>query len=205
MRQVADRTTTTDLFAPIIERAVEVVGKSTIGDRAARPTGAGDHAPAVAFLLADGAYPSEEGAATYCGASAPRRRHAWLLGAASRRWCSWCTTSEWLDGNVYPELVQKRQSPGIRHARRRRALLRHDRGRLERLSTWRVRSHLRRGGVQAVHTFGFPIDLTQLIAGERGRRWTSAGFERELGKQRPARSEALERSKVTDVGTVAVT
>src|SRR5438067_9972259 len=52
----------TDLFIPIIERAVEVVGKKY--DRG--PGGASyrvlaDHARSVAFLLADGVYPSNEG------------------------------------------------------------------------------------------------------------------------------------------------
>src|SRR5207245_10904620 len=52
----------TDLFAPIIERAVEVVGKKY--DRG--PGGASyrvlaDHARAVAFLLGDGVYPANDG------------------------------------------------------------------------------------------------------------------------------------------------
>src|SRR5256885_4719996 len=52
----------TDLFVPIIERAVEVVGRKY--DRG--PAGASyrvlaDHARAVAFLLADGVYPSHDG------------------------------------------------------------------------------------------------------------------------------------------------
>src|SRR2546429_691147 len=72
----------TDLFAPIIERAVEVVGKKY--DRG--PGGASyrvlaDHARAVAFLLADGVYPSNEGRG-YVLRRILRRavRHAWLLG-----------------------------------------------------------------------------------------------------------------------------
>src|SRR3989475_10076140 len=52
----------TDLFTPIIERAVEVVGKKY--DRG--PGGASyrvlaDHARAVAFLLGDGGYPANDG------------------------------------------------------------------------------------------------------------------------------------------------
>src|SRR6266576_1297560 len=71
-----------DLFVPIIERAVEVVGKKY--DRG--PAGASyrvlaDHARAVAFLLADGVYPSNEGRG-YVLRRILRRavRHAWLLG-----------------------------------------------------------------------------------------------------------------------------
>src|SRR5207245_1789653 len=44
-------------------------------------------------------------------------------------------------------------------------------------------------------TYGFPIDLTQLIAAERRQTVDVAGFERELGKQRTRSQEALERSK----------
>src|SRR3989454_4198975 len=53
-------------------------------------------------------------------------------------------------------------------------------------------------------TFGFPIDLTQLIASERGQTVDVAGFEQELGKQRTRSHEALERSKTADRGTAAV-
>src|SRR5256712_6092326 len=72
----------TYLFTPIISRAVEVVGKRY--DRG--PGGASyrvlaDHARAVAFLLADGVYPSNE-ARGYVLRRILRRavRHAWLLG-----------------------------------------------------------------------------------------------------------------------------
>src|SRR5438128_10569708 len=71
-----------DLFVPIIERAIEVVGKPY--DRG--PAGApfrvlADHARAVAFLLADGVYPASDGRG-YVLRRILRRavRHAWLLG-----------------------------------------------------------------------------------------------------------------------------
>src|SRR5438445_220543 len=100
----------TDLFAPIIERAVEVVGKKY--DRG--PGGASyrvlaDHARAVAFLLADGVYPSNEGRG-YVLRRILRRavRHAWLLGRREPTLVQLVHTVSGLMGNVYPELVQKR-------------------------------------------------------------------------------------------------
>src|SRR5438309_1352504 len=53
-------------------------------------------------------------------------------------------------------------------------------------------------------TYGFPIDLTQLIAGERGQTVDVAGFDLELDKQRTRSLEALERSKGGRAGKVAV-
>jgi len=79
----------TDLFTPIIERAVEVVGKRY--DRG--PGGASyrvlaDHARAVAFLLADDVTPSNDGQG-YVLRRILRRavRHACCWAAASRPWC----------------------------------------------------------------------------------------------------------------------
>src|SRR5437879_11327454 len=72
----------TDVFTPIIERAVEVVGtRYDRGERGASYRVLADHARAVAFLLADGVYPSNEGRG-YVLRRILRRavRHAWLLG-----------------------------------------------------------------------------------------------------------------------------
>jgi len=197
----------TDLFAPIIERAVEVVGKKY--DRG--PGGASyrvlaDHARAVAFLLADGVYPSNEGRG-YVLRRILRRavRHAWLLGRREPTLVQLVHTVSGLMGNVYPELVQKRSHlESVTRAEEERFFDTIEGG-LERLEQLRGAKAI--SGAEAFKlydTFGFPIDLTQLIAGERGQTVDVAGFERELGKQRTRSLEALERSKVTDAGKVAV-
>src|SRR5713226_9993420 len=100
----------TDLFVPIIERAVEVVGKKY--DRG--PGGASyrvlaDHARAVAFLLADGVYPSNE-VRGYVVRRILRRavRHAWLLGRREPTLVHLVHTVGGVMGSVYPELIQKR-------------------------------------------------------------------------------------------------
>src|SRR5437773_2185417 len=197
----------TDLFTPIIERAVEVVGKKY--DRG--PGGASyrvlaDHARAVAFLLADGVYPSNEGRG-YVLRRILRRavRHAWLLGRREPTLVHLVHTVGGLLGSVYPELVQKRSHlESVTRAEEERFFDTIEGGleRLEQLEGAKAIS-----GTEAFKlydTFGFPIDLTQLIAGERGQTVDVAGFERELGKQRTRSLEALERSKVGDAGKVAV-
>src|SRR4029077_10015325 len=97
----------TDLFIPIIERAAEVVGKQY--DRG--PGGASyrvlaDHARAVAFLLADGVYPSNEGAGNVLRRILRRPApHDWLLGRREPTLVQLIHTASGLLGSVYPELV----------------------------------------------------------------------------------------------------
>src|SRR5438477_820173 len=197
----------TDLFTPIIERAVEVVGKKY--DRG--PGGASyrvlaDHARAVAFLLADGVYLSYEGRG-YLLLPILRRavRHVLLWGRRVSARVYLVHTVGGLLGSVYPELVQKRSHlESVTRAEEERFFDTIEGG-LERLEQLQGAKAI--SGTEAFKlydTFGFPIDLTQLIAGERGQTVDVAGFERELGKQRPRSLEALERSKVGDAGKVAV-
>src|SRR6266705_3772944 len=100
----------TDLFTPIIERAVEVVGrKYERGPGGASYRVLADHARAVAFLLADGVIPSNEGRG-YVLRRILRRavRHAWLLG--QRQPTLVHLTGRVVDVmcGVYPELEEKR-------------------------------------------------------------------------------------------------
>src|SRR5438552_863380 len=189
----------TDVFTPIIERAVEVVGtRYDRGERGASYRVLADHARAVAFLLADGVYPSNEGRG-YVLRRILRRavRHAWLLGCREPTLVHLVHTVSGLMGGVYPELVQKRtQLESVTRAEEERFFDTIEGG-LERLE--QVKGAKAISGAEAFKlydTFGFPIDLTQLIAAERGQTVDVAGFERELGKQRTRSLEALQRSKI---------
>jgi alanyl-tRNA synthetase len=193
----------TDLFTPIIERAVEVVGKKY--DRG--PSGASyrvlaDHARAVAFLLADGVYPSNEGRG-YVVRRILRRavRHAWLLGRREPTLVHLVPTVEGLMGAAYPDLIAKRATiEKAIHGEEERFFDTIEGGlaRLEDLKGAKVIS-----GDEAFKlydTFGFPIDLTEIIATERGQTVDLAGFERALEGQRD-RSRSAEKS---DSGAPAV-
>src|SRR5216684_259880 len=188
----------TDLFAPIIERAVEIVGKKyDRGPRGASYRVLADHARAVAFLLADGVYPSNEGRG-YVLRRILRRavRHAWLLGRREPTLVHLVKSVDGLMGSVYPALVEKRtHSESVTRAEEERFFDTIEGGleRLEELKGAKVIS-----GAEAFKlydTYGFPIDLTQLIAAERSQTVDVAGFERELERQRTRSRAALERSK----------
>src|SRR5581483_8480379 len=182
----------TDLFKPIIERAVEVVGRPY--DRG--PGGVSyrvlaDHARAVAFLLADGVYPANEGRG-YVLRRILRRavRHAWLLGRREPTLVHLVHTVCGLMGGVYPELIAKRAHvESVTRAEEER-FFDTIAGGLERLEELKGTPVISGADAFKLYdTYGFPLDLTQLIAAERGQTVDVAGFERELERQR-ARSQA---------------
>jgi len=140
----------------------------------------------VAFLLADGVYPSNEGRG-YVLRRILRRavRHAWLLGRREPTLLHLVRTVEDLMGGVYPELVRKRADiESVTRAEEERFFDTIEGGlaRLDELKGTPVISG--EDAFKLYDTYGFPIDLTQLIAAERGQAVDIAGFERALEEQR---------------------
>ncbi|HEU5262437.1 MAG TPA: alanine--tRNA ligase [Gemmatimonadales bacterium] len=200
----------TDLFTPIIDRAVEVVGKRyDRGENGASYRVLADHARAVVFLLADGVYPSNEGRG-YVLRRILRRavRHAWLLGRREPTLVHLAHVVTELMGDVYPDLVKKRTHiESVTRAEEERFFETIEGGlrRLDELKGAKAISG--EDAFKLYDTFGFPIDLTQLIAAERGQAIDLAGFERALAEQRE-RSRAVRASdsgRMTEVAKAEVT
>ncbi|MGH7628735.1 MAG: alanine--tRNA ligase, partial [Gemmatimonadales bacterium] len=180
----------TDLFLPLLERAGQLVGHAY--DRDAPDRGSyrvlADHARAVAFLLADGIYPGNEGRG-YVLRRILRRavRHAWLLGRREPTLAPLTQIVVREMGGVYPELVAK--SKPIREtteAEERRFLETIEGGlrRLEEIFASGATVIPGEDAFKLYDTYGFPIDLTQIIAGEREVTVDVGGFERALDEQR---------------------
>jgi len=189
----------TDLFMPLIEAAQGPLDREYSTDREDWESGlpfrvVADHARAVAFLLADGVFPSNEKRG-YVLRRILRRavRHYWLLG---RR-------EPMLDGLVdvvvdqmcgpYPELKARREHlVSTTRAEEERFLSTIEGGmaRFDELAP-EGRSGTMSGAdvFKLYDTFGFPLDLTELMAGERGYRVDVDGFRTALEEQR-ARSRA---------------
>ncbi|MGQ0814468.1 MAG: alanine--tRNA ligase [Gemmatimonadota bacterium] len=203
----------TDLFMPLIERAAEVVGRKYERDQ---PEGVSfrvlaDHARAVAFLLADGIFPTNEGRG-YVLRRVLRRavRHAWLLGRREPTLAHVVDKVVDVMGDAFPELKERRDHL-VRATREeeQRFLATVDLGmdRLEQLT-----SQSRRDAASVIagadafklyDTFGFPIDLTELIARERGFSVDMASFEKALEEQR-ARSRADRKAAGIEVSADAL-
>jgi alanyl-tRNA synthetase len=194
----------TDLFQPIIAQAVEIVGRPY--DRG--PSGApyrvlADHARAVAFLLGDGVYPSNEGRG-YVLRRILRRavRHAWLLGRREPTLAQLTRSVTAVMGEVYPEIVSKEQHiERVTRAEEERFLETIEGG-LSRMDELRHQPIISgEDAFKLYDTYGFPLDLTQMIAVEHGHTVDVEGFEQALGHQR-RRSRAARKAGTRDTGQV---
>jgi alanyl-tRNA synthetase len=192
----------TDLFLPLLDRVAEVVGRPY---RATHEEGVSyrvmaDHARAVAFLLADGVLPSNEGRG-YVLRRILRRgvRHAWLLGLSRPALVEVVGEVVGTMQEAYPELGE---GPSILETVRgeEERFLSTIEGGMTRFEELAPTSAV--GGGEAGHrvisgeeafklydTFGFPLDLTEVMARERGWEVDEEGFREALEEQR-ARSRA---------------
>jgi alanyl-tRNA synthetase len=184
----------TDLFMPIIRRVEAIVGRPY--DRGAGGVGfrvLADHARAVAFLLADGVYPSNDGRG-YVLRRILRRavRHAYLLGRSQPVLAELSKVVVETMGATYPELRERaKHIEQVTRAEEERFLDTIEGG-LERFDQLTKGAPGTIAGAEAFKlydTYGFPIDLTQLIAAERGWKVDQEGFEQALEEQR-ARSRS---------------
>jgi len=218
----------TSLFAPLVARVEEVTGIPYRGRTSAAVHEArladgrtiqvdpasfrviADHARAVGFLLADGVFPSNEGRG-YVLRRILRRavRHAWLLGRLQPTLVHVVETLIDTMGDAFPELRQRRQHiVDTTRAEEERFLTTIDEGmsRFDRLAPRRTTqgSTAVKGTISGedafrlYDTYGFPIDLTELMASERGYTVDIAGFEAALQAQR-AQSQEERRSRRLEV------
>jgi alanyl-tRNA synthetase len=212
----------TDLFTPLIDRAAEVVGEryDATSQRGVSYRVLADHARSVSFLLADGVFPSNEGRG-YVLRRILRRavRHAWLLG---RREPTLVHVADRLVDTMeaaYPELRHRRDHilRSIEEEEQRfldtigSGMTRFDEiapelpdARRAAIASGAESSPVVRGddAFRLHDTFGFPLDLTQLIARERGYTVDVDAFETALEQQRE-RSRQDRRVAAAGAGALA--
>jgi alanyl-tRNA synthetase len=168
-----------------------------------------DHARAITFLIADGVFPSNEGRG-YVLRRILRRgvRHAWLLGRREPTLDKLVSVVVEQMKDVYPELAQRRSLiVDTTRAEEERFLATIEEGmlRFDQLApaSSTQGSTASRGTISGgdafrlYDTFGFPIDLTELMAHERGYSVDIVAFEEALQAQR---SQSREERKGRDLG-----
>ena len=167
-----------------------------------------DHARAVAFLLADGVFPSNEGRG-YVLRRILRRavRHAWLLGRATPTLVDVVQSVIDNMGDEYPELRQRaRHIVDTTRAEEQRFLATIDGGmrRFDELAPAETTQGSKaitgtvsgEDAFKLYDTFGFPIDLTELMARERGYTVDIAAFEASLASQREQSQQERKSKKL---------
>jgi alanyl-tRNA synthetase len=191
----------TDVFLPLIERVGELVGRpyDRDSDERASYRVLADHARAVSFLLADGVFPSNEGRG-YVLRRILRRavRHAWLLGRREPTLAPLTQVVVAQMGSVYPELAARAgYIREVTETEEHRFLetIEGGLGRLEEVFASGTRVIPGEEAFKLYDTFGFPIDLTAIIAEERGVTVDVAGFDRALERQRQRSRKARTSGK----------
>jgi alanyl-tRNA synthetase len=176
-----------DLFDTLIRKAAELTGTADLANKSLRVIA--DHIRACSFLIVDGVLPSNEGRG-YVLRRIIRRalRHGWMLGVRQPFFHKLAGTLDALMGDAYPELRAKREFV-------EKALLAEEERFAETLDAgMKIFDDVAaKSGGKAIpgadafrlyDTYGFPLDLTQDIARERGMSVDTAGFEAAMEKQR---------------------
>ena len=182
----------TDALAPLVESAERLTGaryghddRSDVSLRIMA-----DHARTVSFLVSDGVFPSNEGRG-YVLRRLIRRavRHAYRLGVEQLVTPELVDTTVELMGKAYPDLAKNSsfvRDVVVREEERFRQTLKAGtnilEGELSRLGDGDTLS----GSVAFLlhDTHGFPLELTEEIARERGLGVDEAGFGAEMAEQK---------------------
>ncbi len=189
----------TDLLRALVDKASEISGKRYGGSQADDDVSMrviADHARTTAFLVAEGIFPDRAGR-EYVLRRVMRRaiRHGHRLGIREPFLHEVALEVVALMGEQYPELVARRELVAT-VARQEEVRFRETIERGLRILEDEVQTAKGRGetvlrgdtAFKLYDTYGFPLDLTQVIAQERGLRVDEAAYDRALEEQR-ARSE----------------
>jgi alanyl-tRNA synthetase len=212
--QNVDSNYDTDLFAPLIKKIENISGISYGFDKLTTSKDSNhresfrvvaDHIRALSFAIVDGAIPSNEGQG-YVLRRILRRaaRHGRLLGLHKPFIYQLSSVVVDLMGKVYPELVAKKEHVAL--------VIKSEEERFEEtldlgleLFEKDAEKVIKEGGtvipgevVFKLHdTYGFPLDLTQVMAQEKGLSVDLLGFEKLLEEQRE-RSRAVVQTIPSD-------
>ena len=208
--QQKDSNYDTDVFQPIIAFTEQLSGR-TYRTELDHPDGVAmrviaDHIRTLSFAIADGAHPGNEGRG-YVLRRILRRaaRYARNLGLTEPvLWKHVAVLCETM-GDVFPELNDRRSViERIIKAEEESFLATLDRG-LLRFDAVDATSGIVSGAdaFELYDTFGFPLDLTQLIARERGLTVDEVGYLACLAEQR-ARSRAARKSHAIEATKVSI-
>ncbi len=189
--QGVDSVYETDVLAPLVETAQRVTGtRLGAGERSDVSLRIlAEHARTMAFLVSDGVFPSNEDRG-YVLRRIIRRavRHAFLLGVDTTVTPELVDATVGVMGHAYPELARNRDFVvGVvgREEERFRQTLRAGSAILDEELAASTGGRLPGAVAFKLHdTFGFPLEVTEEVAAERGVAVDRAGFDAAMVEQR---------------------
>lgn len=199
----------TDLFLPLIKffasRTGHEYGKNSETDVSLRVMA--DHIRATVFLIGDGVLPSNEGRG-YVLRRVMRRaiRHGRILGMKESFFHQATETLVREMGGVYPDMAKNQSTiEKVIRIEEERFLETLEKGLVfieeELAKTGKVKGLF--DGVLAFKlydTYGFPVDLTEIIVGEKGLAVDMAAFDAEMAAQKKRARAAWKGSGAESVG-----
>ena len=207
--QKKDNNYATDLFSPLIDRIEKISNKSS----AKKPIPfqvISDHIRMLSFAIADGVLPSNEGRG-YVLRRILRRAARFGRSININEPFIYDLVDPLCDkmGEIFPEIVEKKSH--IKKIIKAEELSFNetlDRGILHFSKVIGDMSGKTIAGAEAFKlydTFGFPLDLTQVMAREKGLSVDSKGFEKEMALQKKrAKSSEKFKSKSTEINWTVV-
>jgi alanyl-tRNA synthetase len=201
--QGVDSVWETDLMAPMIDEACSITGRSyKVGDYDDRDSFAmrvlAEHSRSGAMLINDGVFPSNE-ARGYVLRRIIRRavRYAYLLGTESLVMPRLTEVAIDVMANAYPDVAKNRDfvvNVMAREEERFRQTLKNGLSILD-AELSETPSELSGSTAFLLHdTYGFPLELTQEIAGERNVSVDLEGFGADMAAQRERAKSAQKGS-----------
>ncbi len=197
-----------DLFQTIIAKAAEIAGvaygANDEHDTALRVIG--DHSRSVAFLLADGVMPSNEGRG-YVLRRLIRRalRFGKLIGLSDPFLYKTAGTVVDVMGEAYPELVASREfMERVVREEEERFGVTLDKGlailaeELDRMEAAGEKTITGQFAFKLYDTYGFPLDIVNDVAGKRGIVTDEAGYKVCMAEQKARAKKAWKGSGETD-------
>lgn len=204
--QGVDSVWETDVLYPLIEQAQSSTGATyRSGDYADRSSFSlrvlAEHARSATMLINDGVFPSNENRG-YVLRRIIRRavRHAFLLGTESLVMPAMSEAAIGVMGQAYPDLLKNKDFiTGVlaKEEERFRHTLKSGLSILEEDLSSGVKKVSGKSAFLLHDTYGFPLELTQEIAAERGVDVDTPGFESEMEIQR-TRAKSARKSGRSD-------
>ncbi len=183
----------TDVFQPIITRIADLSGVAySKGPEGTPHRVMADHVRALSFAIADGATPGNEGRG-YVLRRILRRGSRFARNLGTREPFLWKLVETLADtmGEAYPELAQRRPYiEQVIRAEEERFMRTLDQG-LDRFAKMAAETKSKNaaiiGGAEVFllyDTYGFPTDLTRVLAEEQGLSIDEAGYAKYMEEQR---------------------